>query len=150
MLRGSQRPMTICLVALLVIWIGASGCIHFMPIPPFFVLASGDKPYPDPKAGEEQAYLASVRRSPLVFTLRGPDASAAREREDSFLADQGMGGFTYLVLKEPEGDGTRYYVKCSANEYTADDLAVHNAHILAYYIRTGELQEKFVAKGRRP
>lgn len=108
---------------------------------------------------EEQTYLEKARAFPLEFTILKSEADEAWGRAQSwvgkfssmklqiatdFVIQTYNPGFTdvdfgYYVTKTPMGDNVQITVKCITGNWFCGTDAKTNAHILAYYIKTGEL-----------
>ena len=110
----------------------------------------------DEFAREEQTYLAKAMPFPLEFTIPKGEADEAWGRAQSFIGRYSsmklqiatdfiiqtynpgsLSGFGYYVTKTPMGDNVQITVQGLTDIYLAS--ANQNAHILAYYIKTGEL-----------
>jgi hypothetical protein len=108
---------------------------------------------------EEQTYLEKAKAFPLEFTIPKSEADEAWGRAQSFIGrfssmklqtvtdfviqtyNPGSGDvdFGYYVTKTPMGDKVQITVQCNTGNMFAGADANTNAHILAYYIKTGEL-----------
>jgi hypothetical protein len=110
----------------------------------------------DPKQVE---YLAKVNAFPLEFEVSKDIATDAWGRAQSFIGrfssmklqsatdymiqtynptDNGV-NYGYNITKTPLKDTVQITVQCSSNNMFAGGDATKNAHILAYYISSGEL-----------
>ncbi|MHA1305140.1 MAG: hypothetical protein ACTSPI_15690 [Candidatus Heimdallarchaeaceae archaeon] len=108
---------------------------------------------------EEKTYLEKAKAFPLEFTIPKSEVEEAWGRAQSFIGRfssmklqtvtdfviqtynprSGDVDFGYYVTKTPMSDNVLITVQCIAgNMFTGAD-ANTNAHILAYYIKTGEL-----------
>lgn len=118
---------------------------------------------------EESAYLEKVKSFPLEFSITKEEEDQAWGRAESFVAQYRMTDMdppskysirtkrsdprkfrtsvSYEITKIPTADGFTIKVQCFSGESgaikigpdSADKDAITNAHILAYYIKTGEL-----------
>lgn len=112
---------------------------------------------------EEQTYLDKVWAFPLTFTVSKAEAEEAWGRAQSFLARfSGMQlqvltdfvietydpltvgyGFGYSIVKTPMSEEVQISVQCRPGvpltRLWGSSDAERNAHILAYYMKTGEL-----------
>jgi hypothetical protein len=107
---------------------------------------------------EDQAYLDRANAFPLQFRLPHEQAEFAWGRAQSFIArfgdlkiqtatgyviqtftstPQNM-GYGYLISRTPIGDDDAYTVSCVTANMFLQDVAEKNAHVLAYYIATGD------------
>lgn len=108
---------------------------------------------------EEADYVLAVKRFPLEFEITKDEADEAWGRAQSFIGKYSSmklqtvtdyviqtynpGStdykFGYYVTKTPLGDNTQFSIQCICNNWFAGDDRNRNAHILAWYIKTGEL-----------
>ena len=108
---------------------------------------------------EERTYLEKAKAFPLEFTIPKSEADEAWGRAQSFIGRfssmklQTVTDFViqtynprstdvdfgYYVTKTPMGDKVQITVQCNTGNVFAEEDANNNAHILAYYIKTGEL-----------
>jgi hypothetical protein len=116
---------------------------------------------------EERSYLERAEACPLEFTIPADEADAAWGRAQSFIGRfssmklqtvtdfviqtynprEGNVDFGYYVTKTPLGDQVRITVECIKGNLFSGADAKRNAHILAYYIKTGEEPSpKLIAK----
>ncbi len=117
---------------------------------------------------EEQVYLDKVNAFPLKFIISKSEEKDAWGRAHSFIGQFSSMKlrtvtdsvlrtynpavlyvkFGYYVTKTPlEGDAIQIYVRCNTGNVFASGEAKTNAHILAYYIKTGELtHERLITK----
>jgi hypothetical protein len=113
---------------------------------------------------EEEAYLAAVRATPLVVSLPKDQADDGWGRAQSFVGKYSSMkvqvatdyvlqtfnpaspaiDFGYYITRTPLGDQVEFDVKCVAGNSFTRDSATLNAHVLAHYIQTGELNPKFI------
>lgn len=116
----------------------------------------------------EDQYLNEVKNFPLEFYVSKEEVNNAWGRAQSWIArfsdmkiqtvtecviqtynptgDIG-GQWGYYVTKTPIEDKFQISVRCiGSNPFLVSNQKL-NAHILAYYIKTGILQEKFIAYG---
>ena len=115
---------------------------------------------------EEQAFLDKANAFPLEFTVSNEDAEMAWGRAQSFIgrfssmklqtatdyviqtynpSSSGV-SYGYYVTKTPLGGSTQFNVTCNTGNLFAMADAQSNAHILAYYMNTGELVNPKVIK----
>jgi len=107
----------------------------------------------------EKVYIEKVKSFPLEFTIPASEAEEAWGRAQSFIGrfssmklqivtdyviqtynpPSGTVDFGYYVTKTPIGDSVKISVQCVTGNMFAWEDAKLNAHILAYYIATGEL-----------
>lgn len=52
--------------------------------------------------------------------------------------------FGYSAIKTPMGDEVEFEVRCTCGNMFAGKQVSRNAHILAYYALTGEVNPKFI------
>jgi hypothetical protein len=121
---------------------------------------------------EEQTYLDKVMLTPLEFVIPKTEANDAWGRAQSFISKfSGMklqtvtefviqtytptssdgeayysGYCGYQVTKTPMGDNIQITVQSMAGRMFTK-LANRNAHILAHYIKTGELNSNLILEG---
>jgi len=115
---------------------------------------------------EEQMYLEKAKAFPLEFTIPKSQADEAWGRAQSFIGRfssmklQTVTDFViqtynpispnvdfgYYVTKTPMGDKVQITVQCNVGNIFSGADANTNAHILAYYIKTGELVPRLIAK----
>ena len=108
---------------------------------------------------EQQAKLADVDKFPLEFQASKPDSVDAWGRAQSFIGrfssmklqittdyviqtynpPDAEVMYGYSVTKTPAGEDVSFEVRCGCGNIFAAGNAVRNAHILAYYMKTGEL-----------
>lgn len=115
---------------------------------------------------EEQTYLEKAKAFPLEFTIPKSEADEAWGRAQSFIgrfssmklqtatdfviqtynpASPAV-DFGYYVTKTPMGDKVQITVQCNTGNMFAGADANTNAHILAYYIKTGELVPRLISR----
>lgn len=107
----------------------------------------------------EKAYLQKVNATPLVFSVERSKGDDAWGRAQSFLGryssmklqiatdfviqtynpTEDEVDFGYSVTKTPIGDNFEFQVGCSCGNMFGGSEARRNAHILSYYIMSGEL-----------
>lgn len=107
----------------------------------------------------QEAYLRKVMATPLTVEMTKTEAVDAWGRAQSFLGQyssmkiqtatdyvlqtynpMGSGiSYGYNVTKTPAGDRVRITVVCGTNNMFAGGDADRNAHILAHYIKSGDL-----------
>ncbi len=111
-----------------------------------------------PVSPEIQAYDEIVRAQPRNFTIPTSEAEEAWSRAQQFIGTYsgykiqvatdyviqtytGNSGvrYGYGVTRLLSGDTTTFDVKGFSSSSLLDGHARYNAHILAYYMRTGEL-----------
>ena len=117
---------------------------------------------------EEQVYLDKVNAFSLKFIISKSEEKDAWGRAHSFITQFSSMKlktvtefvirtynptvmyvkFGYYVTKTPlEGDVIQVNVRCNTGNVFASGVAKTNAHILAYYIKTGELtHERLITK----
>lgn len=116
---------------------------------------------------EKQAYLERVKSFPLEFTIAWSEADEAWARAQSFIGKfsptrlqivtnfviqtyEPMGcsdDYGYSIIKTPMGDKFQIIVECTTGNTLMRPYADTNAHILAYYIKTGEfLSPRLIAR----
>lgn len=114
---------------------------------------------------EERNYFEIVEAFPLEFTMPKVEADDAWGRAQSFIGrfssmklqtvtdfviqtyNPSDIKFGYYVTKTPMGDEIQITVQCITEGLFSGVDAKRNAHILAYYIKTGELcNPKFIAR----
>lgn len=108
---------------------------------------------------EQSDYLVKIRQFPLEFEMPKEQVEEAWGRAQSFIGRYssmklqivtdyviqtynpvGIGAeFGYYVTKTPMGVMVQFTVQCNVNNSLLNDHAMDNAHILASYIKTGEL-----------
>ena len=109
---------------------------------------------------EEQEYLSNVKRTSLKFTINEEDiVTVWWTRTQSFLGQychkqivkineeiieteepkNRKDGYGYIITKKNDGGKFNIKVVCITKNSMNDDFANRNAHILAYYMQTGEL-----------
>lgn len=129
----------------------------------FVIAACAMLPQPTP---EEQAVLDQAIAFPLDFTVPNSDAEMAWGRAQSFIgrfssmklqtvtdyviqtynpSSSGV-AYGYYVTKTPLGDSMQFVVQCNTGNLFAMRDAVNNAHVLAYYMKTGELVNPILIK----
>jgi len=115
---------------------------------------------------EEQTYLGSALSFPLEFIISNNEADVAWGRTQSFIGKfssmklqmvtdyviqtynprSGDTDFGYYVTKTPLGDKVQITVQCNTgNQFRLED-AKNNAHIFAYYIKTGALSPRLIVR----
>ena len=112
-----------------------------------------------PFSAEQQLYLDKALSQPLEFKILKSEVETAWERAQTFISqyssmkilgvtDLGIEThnppgteikFGYFVYKKPAGDNFNISVKCICGNSLMAKAVNRNAHILAYYIKTGEL-----------
>lgn len=111
----------------------------------------------------EQAYLAEVMQSPLQYEIPDGDADVQIARAGHFISEYSakpvISASDYLIQTQPTDftHGLEYRVVVVKKKATAvviisckprtlyppvPDNARLNAHLLSYYMRTGEMPEK--------
>jgi tetratricopeptide (TPR) repeat protein len=108
---------------------------------------------------DERIYLEKVKAFPLEFTIPINEVEVAWGRTQSFIGrfssmklqivtdyiiqtynpPKGEISFGYYVTKTPIGNNVKITVICITGDPLGEGAASLNAHILAYYIKTGEL-----------
>ena len=133
----------------IILLITMNGCIHEIKAP---------------QSTEEQSYLTKVTSFPLRFTIPKSELPDAWGRAQSFIAqysdmkiqiatnnviqtynpsDSSI-NYGYSVTNAPMGDNVIITVKC-LNTYIGNvKRAELNAHALAYFMKTGELNPRFL------
>ena len=115
----------------------------------------------------EQTYIAKAKAFPLEFTIPKSEADEAWGRAQCFIGKyssmklQIVTDFViqtynpinhdvkygYYVTKAPMGDKVQITVQCNVGNMFFHDEAITNAHILAYYIKTGEIVPRLITSG---
>lgn len=114
---------------------------------------------------EERSYFEKVEAFPLEFIIPKIEADDAWGRAQSFIGrfssmklqtvtdfviqtyNPSDIKFGYYVTKTPMDDDIQITVQCITEGWFSGDDARRNAHILAYYMKTGELPNpKFIAR----
>jgi hypothetical protein len=116
---------------------------------------------------EEKAYLEKARKQPLEFTVSEEKSDKIWGRAQSFIAKHssfklqnttdyviqtyyptsGDAQFGYKVIKTEMNNGVEITVDCFTGNVFMQKDADTNAHILAYYLKTGELvSDRIIAK----
>lgn len=115
---------------------------------------------------EQQAKLADVDKFPLEFRASKPESVDAWGRAQSFIGrfssmqiqiatDYAIQTYVppdtrlmygYNVTKTPAGEDVSFEVQCFCGNILGTGHAVRNAHILAYYMKTGELVEYGISR----
>lgn len=117
---------------------------------------------------EEQSYLRKVMAFPLTFTISKADEKEAWGRAQSWIGQFSSmktqmvtdyviqtynpfqplrPSFGYYVTKEPVEDKFQISVKCiRVTPLLFKKQSEQNAHILAYYIKTGEMNPSFISR----
>jgi|GEM_PF-1024724 len=127
----------------------------------------------EPLDPEDQAYIDKVQSFPyfnkydttLSFRLPREEAEDAWGRTQVFIEKwsdmkvaritdyvietymppkTGEGRFGYKAIRTPMGNEVRFDITCESGYRFASGGANMNAHILAYYAKTGELRPKFI------
>lgn len=94
-------------------------------------------------AQESHGYYDMARACPLSFTLPSDQADLARIRAREFQAAYGE-ALKVHVLETPERGGARFSVNLTNWDVLDPDDADLDAHLLSYYMRSGELEPRFV------
>ncbi len=114
----------------------------------------------------QEAYLEAAMATPLTFTLPKSQVDEAWDRAQTFIERfssmklqiltahvirtyNPTGAFTtfgYYLRKIPMGDTTQFTVQCICNSMSPTDQSLENAHILAYYMKTGNLDSTLVSR----
>jgi len=115
---------------------------------------------------QEEAYINDVLNTPLTFTVAKDDSEETWGRIQSFVGKYSsmklqtatdfvlqtynptgsVPRYGYTATKTPMGDEVEFQVDCTyCNMFTRKE-AIQNAHILAYYALTGEVNPRFVHK----
>ena len=117
---------------------------------------------------EQEAYMTRARQCPLTISVaKGSEAEIAWSRAHSFITQYSSmkiqtateytiqtynpirrGGFKidygYSLSKLLTEDDVQMTVRCFSNNEYADHLVDHNAHLLAHYMKTGELMPELI------
>ena len=113
---------------------------------------------------DQQQYLQSAMATPLDFTMPKVEADEAWKRALDFIQRfsslrlQQMSEhvirtydptsfsipFGYYVRRVPLGNADRFTVECMCSTMSLNDETLQNAHILAYYMKTGKLDPMLV------
>lgn len=137
--------------------------IHRLLAPALFVygvglLSSCATVSPEKLAPADRAYFERALATPLEFAIPKEQEVEAWGRAQSFLGrfgstqiqaatdyvlqtynpSSGDVDYGYYVTKTPAGDEVRIKVECIAGNMFSGKDATNNAHILAYYIKTGD------------
>lgn len=117
-----------------------------------------------PQSLEEQSYLQKVQSFPLRFTIPKSELPDAWGRAQSFISQysdmkiqtvsnnvietynprSNSIDYGYSITNAPMGDNAIITVKCY-NPYVGNSKkADMNAHALAYYMKTGEVNPRFL------
>jgi hypothetical protein len=128
----------------------------------------------EPLDPEDQAYLDNVQSFPyinkydttLAFRIPKEEAEDAWGRIQVFIEKwsdmkvsritnyvietymppkTGEGRYGYKAIRTPMGNEVRFDVTCESGYRYASGGANTNAHILAYYSKTGDLRAKFIS-----
>jgi hypothetical protein len=117
-------------------------------------------------SSDDQNYIKTAYDSPLEFSVpkSESDASWARAAEwikkyshekiqnsNEFMIQTYNPGsneysFGYYVTRNAEGDSAKIAVQCIVGNLYAKKDQLNNAHLLAYYIKTGKIVPKLVVK----
>jgi hypothetical protein len=116
---------------------------------------------------DEQSYLNEAQACPLEFYVPKTDAEDAWGRAQSFIGQYSSMklqtvtdyvietynprmsdvAYGYSVTKTPMNDLVRISVRCFCGNFLEGDNTSTNAHILAYYIKTGnEFSPRLVSR----
>ena len=115
---------------------------------------------------EQKLLLDRALAFPTDFTVDRKDAGDAWGRAQSFVGrfssmklqtasdfviqtynpGDGDVAYGYNVTKTPAGDDVQFDVRCGSGNMFAVGEASKNAHILAYYMKTGELADFGIAR----
>jgi hypothetical protein len=117
---------------------------------------------------EQEAYMEEAMAMPLVFTVPTGEADQAWKRAHSFVErfsslklqqisnnairtynpNEFSTAFGYYVKKTLLGENVRFSIQCFCGTLSASatDASFQNAHILAYYMKTGKLDASLVTR----
>jgi hypothetical protein len=115
-------------------------------------------------SSSQQAFLAAAMATPLTFTLPQDQAEAAWTRAQTFVqrfstmklqaltphvirtydSTGTSPAFGYYLRKVPKGGETQFTVECMCSNMFPSDQSIENAHLLAYYMKTGNLDPELV------
>ncbi len=117
---------------------------------------------------EEEKYREAIMAFPLVFTIDKSEEKDAWGRAQSFIGQYSsmkvqivtdyiiqtytpnnrglLPRFGYNITKTPTGDSVQISVTCMSDNRFVKKYTALNAHVLAYYIKTGQLYPKYVSK----
>ena len=121
---------------------------------------------PDPTTLEEQAYIDAVMNTPLVFSIPKEREEEVWGRIQSWIGryssmkiqsvsdyvietynpSSGEVDFGYSAIKTIVDDNVEFEVICSCGNMFSGKEAKINAHILAYFALTGEVDPKFIVR----
>jgi hypothetical protein len=137
--------------------------VAFLVLSFAFLLSCRSRPALTP---EETAYLQAVMDSPLTFRVPRASAEDTWGRISAWIGryssmkiqtasdyiietfNPGNWGaqFGYRVNRSPLEGEMEFSITCETNSSGEEKAATRNAHILAYYARTGEVMEKFIRR----
>jgi hypothetical protein len=121
-----------------------------------------------PLTPEQQSQLNIAMTSPLDFNADKSESSDVWGRAQSFIGrfssmklqiatdyviqtynpdPNGLDAFGYYITKTPVGESDEFNVKCVTNDAIfSGGRADQNAHILAYYMKTGTLLDFAISR----
>lgn len=125
--------------------------------------ASGTKLQRTP---EEDRYARAAMAHPTEFTVKKAEADSAWRRAKRWLEQNSSlslktetdyelatlvpeGGervFAYQVMKYPLGDEVEFKVECQPSATLSRGDALLNAHLLAYFMKSGVMMPRFVVQ----
>ena len=94
-------------------------------------------------AQESHDYYDMARACPLSFTLPSDQADLARIRAREFQAAYGD-ALKVQVVETKDRDGAGFFINLTNWNVLDPDDADLDAHLLSYYMRSGELEPRFV------
>jgi len=114
----------------------------------------------------QEAFLAAAMATPLTFTMPTSQVDEAWARAQSFVTrfspmqiqpltphvirtqnpTSATSAFGYYVRKIPKGGETQFTVECLCAGMNPSQPSIRNAHILAYYMKTGNLDPSLVSR----
>jgi len=105
--------------------------------------ASGRVANEGTRAQTTHSYFDVARVSPLRFILPTGRADLARVRAREFQAAYGE-ALKIQVIETPDRDGVRFSVNLTNWDVLDPDDADLDAHLLSYFMLSGELKPRFV------
>ena len=114
----------------------------------------------------QKTYLSAAMATPLTFTLPTGQVDEAWTRARSFVTrfsdmqiqpltphvirtqnpTSATSSFGYYVRKIPKGGRTEFTVECLCGGMHPSQPSIRNAHLLAYYMKTGNLDPTLVTR----
>ena len=100
---------------------------------------------------QEKEYYEKAIAFPTTFSLPNSEAELAWERANSFVAQYAtrpphtyLISYGYDVKRTRREDKTEFTVQCLSDNRENKGRELENAHILAYYMATGELFPRLI------